>query len=319
MIGNMTESTIADVGESSSDYQFLSFFGRADYNYKNKYFANFTVRNDQSSRFGKTNRSAMFYSGGLMWNMKREYFLRGATWLDNLELRASVGSTGNAAIGNYAHLGLIGDTQYGGVPGWGLAQPSNTELGWEKQIQTNVGFTASFFNRVNLEANFYHRKTKDMLMGVPIPTTTGFGSQAINIGEMSNRGIELTLSYDIVKTRDGFLNFSANYAYNKNKIDELFYGLQEWEMKSYLLNYVVGKSLNFYMPVYAGVDQTDGKPMWYKVGYKGEAGHTFNPETMTKDETQIENLYQDTGKSRYAPHTGGFSLSAGYKGYFSFY
>jgi TonB-linked SusC/RagA family outer membrane protein len=314
MIGNMTESTIADVGESSSNYQFLSFFGRADYNYKNKYFANFTVRNDQSSRFGKTNRSAMFYSGGLMWNMKREYFLRGATWLDNLELRASVGSTGNAAIGNYAHLGLIGDTQYGGVPGWGLAQPSNTELGWEKQIQTNVGFTASFFNRVNLEANFYHRKTKDMLMGVPIPTTTGFGSQAINIGEMSNRGIELTLSYDIVKTRDGFLNFSANYAYNKNKIDELFYGLQEWEMKSYLLNYVVGKSLNYYMPVYAGVDKEDGKPMWYKVGHNGEPGHTFNPETMTKDETQIENLYQDTGKSRYAPHTGGFSLSAGYKG-----
>lgn len=314
MLGNMTEATIADVGESSSDYQFLSFFGRADYNYKNKYFANFTVRNDQSSRFGKTNRSAMFYSGGLMWNMKREYFLRGATWLDNLELRASVGSTGNAAIGNYAHLGLIGNTQYGGVPGWGLAQPSNTELGWEKQIQTNVGFTASFFNRVNLEANFYHRKTKDMLMGVPIPTTTGFSSQAINIGEMSNRGVELTLSYDIIKTRDAFLNIGANYAYNKNKIDELFYGLQEWEMKSYLLNYVVGKSLNFYMPVYAGVDQTDGKPMWYKVGHNGEAGHVFNPETMTKDETQIENLYQDTGKSRFAPHTGGFNLAAGWKG-----
>jgi hypothetical protein len=110
------------------------------------------------------------------------------------------------------------------------------------------------------------------------------------------------------------LNIGANYAYNKNKIDELFYGLQEWEMKSYLLNYVVGKSLNFYMPVYAGVDQTDGKPMWYKVGHKGEAGHTFNPETMTKDETQIENLYQDTGKSRYAPHTGGFNLAAGWKG-----
>lgn len=314
MLGNMTEATIADVGESSSDYQFLSFFGRADYNFKNKYFANFTVRNDQSSRFGKTNRSAMFYSGGLMWNMKREYFLRGATWLDNLELRASVGSTGNAAIGNYAHLGLIGNTQYGGVPGWGLSQPSNTELGWEKQIQTNVGFVASFFNRVNLEANFYHRKTKDMLMGVPIPTTTGFSSQAINIGEMSNRGVELTLSYDIIKTRDAFLNLGVNYAYNKNKIDELFYGLQEWEMKSYLLNYVVGKSLNFYMPVYAGVDQEDGKPMWYKVGHNGEAGHVFNPETMTKDESQIENLYQDTGKSRFAPHTGGFNIAAGWKG-----
>lgn len=314
LISNMTDVSISDVSESKSAYQFLSFFGRADYNYKSKYFANFTVRNDQSSRFGKTNRSAMFYSGGIMWNMKREYFMRGITWLDNLEVRLSVGSTGNSAIGNYNHLGLIGNTQYNGVPGWGLSQPSNTELGWEKQIQTNAGFTATLLNRLTVEFNAYNRKTKDMLMAVPIPTTTGFSNQALNIGSMSNRGVEITVDYNILRTRDYFLNVNVNYAWNKNKIDELFYGLQEWEMKSSLLNYVVGQSLNFYMPIYAGVDKEDGRPMWYKVGYKGDPVHEFNPETMTKDETQIDNLYQDTGKSLYAPHTGGFGISAGWKG-----
>lgn len=314
LISNMTDASISDVSETRSAYQFLSFFGRGDYNYKGKYFANFTVRNDQSSRFGKTNRSAMFYSGGVMWNMKREYFMRGITWLDNLEVRVSVGSTGNSAIGNYESLGLIGNTQYDGVPGWVLSQPSNTELGWEKQIQTNAGFTATLFNRLMVEFNVYNRKTKDMLMGVPIPTTTGFSSQTLNIGSMSNRGVELTLDYNILRTHDYFFNINVNYAWNKNKIDELFYGLQEWEVKNSLLNYMVGKSLNFYMPIYAGVDKEDGRPMWYKVGYKGDPVHEFNPETMTKDATQIDNLYQDTGKSRFAPHTGGFGISAGWKG-----
>ncbi len=314
LISNMTDASISDVSETRSAYQFLSFFGRGDYNYKGKYFANFTVRNDQSSRFGKTNRSAMFYSGGVMWNMKREYFMRGITWLDNLEVRVSVGSTGNSALANYDSLGLIGKTQYDGVPGWVLSQPSNTELGWEKQIQTNAGFTATLFNRLMVEFNVYNRKTKDMLMGVPIPTTTGFSSQTLNIGSMSNRGVELTLDYNILRTHDYFFNINVNYAWNKNKIDELFYGLQEWEVKNSLLNYMVGKSLNFYMPIYAGVDKEDGRPMWYKVGYKGDPVHEFNPETMTKDETQIDNLYQDTGKSRFAPHTGGFGISAGWKG-----
>ena len=302
------------MSESKSAYQFLSFFGRADYTWKNKLFANFTLRNDQSSRFGKTNRSAMFYSGGVMYNLKRDYWLRPATWLDELELRLSVGSTGNSAIGNYNHLGIVGQTQYGGVPGWALSQPANTELGWETQIQTNFGVRATFFTKLTVDLNIYHRKTKDMLQSVPIPTTTGFSSQAINIGSMSNRGVEVEVDYNILRTRDYFLTVGVNYAFNRNRIDELFYGFKEWEMKEYLLNYVVGKSLNFYMPIYAGVDKEDGRPMWYKVGHKGGIQHEYNPETMTKDESQIDNLYQDTGKAQEAPHTCGFNIQAGWKG-----
>ena len=314
-LSNMTDVVIGDVSEVKSAYQFLSFFGRGDYSYKNKYFANFTVRNDQSSRFGATNRSAMFYSGGLMWNMKREYFMRGLVWLDNFEVRASVGSTGNASIGNYTHLGIVGTGMYNGEVAWGLAQPSNKELGWEKVIQTNIGFVATLLNRLTVEFNVYHRKTKDMLISVPLPTTTGFSAQMMNIGSMSNRGVELTVDYNVLRGKDYSLDVNVNYGFNKNRIDELFYGLDEWPMEDYLLNYQVGKSLNFYMPIYAGVDKEDGAPMWYKKGYKGDVVHTFNPETMTKDASNMESLNQDTGKNYYAPHTGGFGVNASWKGF----
>lgn len=318
LLSNMTEAEWDDISESAAEYQFLSFFGRLDYALKNKYFFNFTVRNDQSSRFGATNRSAMFYSGSANWNIKREKFMDNLWWLTDANVRVSVGSTGNSSIGNYEHLGLVGTTQYGGTAGWGLAQPANTELGWEKQIQTNVGFDVNLFDRFNLEFNWYHKKTKDMLMDIPLPSTTGFSSQMMNVGELSNRGVELTASYDIIKPKkqgDLWLNFRMSYAYNTNKIDKLFYGIEEWPMESYLLCYKVGESLNYYMPIYAGVDKEDGAPMWYKKGYKGGVQHEFNPETMTKDASNMSALNQDTGKGMYAPHTGGFGLSASWKGF----
>lgn len=311
-LGNVTEGRKPSYSSYTNEY--LSFFGRADYNYKEKYYANFTVRNDQCSRFGSKNRSANFYSGGLMWNIISEDFMaetRG--WLSALQLKVSVGSTGNSSIGNYESLALIGPTQYMGQSGWLLSQPANEELGWETQIQTNVGVMARFYDRVNLDVNFYHKKTKDMLMGVPLPHTTGFASQTMNIGSMSNKGVEIEVSVDALRTRDAYVTLYANYAYNTNQIDELFYGYQEWPMLNYLLNYVVGESLNYYMPIYAGVDKNDGAPMWYKVGHNGKPGHEYNPETMTK--TYSDDLYQNTGKQRFTPHSGGFGLAASWKGF----
>lgn len=301
--------------ESNAKYEYLSFFGRADYDWKQKYYANFTVRSDASSRFGKDNRTALFFSGGLMWDLMQEKFMRPASsWLTNLQLKFSVGSTGNSDIGNYGYLGLTSSTQYDGETALYYSQFPNSQLGWEKQIQTNIGVTASFWGKLTLDVNFYNRKTKNMLLSTPLPYTTGLSSMMKNIGELTNRGVELELSYDIVQNKDWYVNFHTTYSYNTNRVDKLFYGLSEWPMKSYLLNYQVGKTLNYYMPVYAGVDENDGAPMWYKVGYNGEPGYTYNPETMTKDESQIESLYQDTGKRRFAPHNGGFGFQVSWKG-----
>ncbi len=313
LLGNGTEIS-GMPSSAAAAYQYLSFFGRIDYALRDKYFLNFTVRSDASSRFGPSNRTALFYSGGAMWNAKNEEFLRRTKWLSALQLKVSVGSTGNSDIGNYSHLGLVSPLVYGGQTGWLASQPANPLLGWEKQIQTNAGFNVSFCNKVHFDFNFYHRKTLDMLMSMPLPFTTGFSSQQMNIGEMSNRGVELELSYDVFRTKNAFLNLRATYAYNNNKIDKLFYDLKEWPMLSYMTSYNVGQSLNYYLPIYAGVDKNDGAAMWYKVGHRGGVKHEFNPETMTKDYNQIDKLSQNTGIRRDAPHNGGFGVTAGWKG-----
>ena len=300
---------------SSSKYEYLSFFGRADYALMNKYFFNFTVRNDKSSRFGADNRAANFLSGGVMWRLSDETFMAATkSWLTDLQIKYSVGSTGNSEIGNYRSLGLTGKTQYNGDAGLVIAQPSNKELGWEKQIQSNVGLTARLFDRVNIDINYYNRKTKDMLMSTPLAYTTGFSSMMLNVGQLTNNGVEVEVSYDAFRSRDAFVNVYANFAYNANKIDKLFNGQQSWDRPSYYLSYVVGKSINYYMAEFAGVDKNDGLAMWYTKGNhgNGKTVHEFNPETMTK--TYSNDLLQDVGKSYYPNMNGGFGFTASWKG-----
>ena len=300
---------------SSSKYEYLSFFGRADYALMNKYFFNFTVRNDKSSRFGADNRAANFLSGGVMWRLSDETFMAATkSWLTDLQVKYSVGSTGNSEIGNYSSLGLTATTQYNGDAGLVIQQPSNKELGWEKQIQSNVGLTARLFDRVNIDINYYNRKTKNMLMSTPLAYTTGFSSMMLNVGQLTNNGVEVEVSYDAFRSRDAFVNVYANFAYNANKIDKLFNGQQSWDRPSYYLSYVVGKSINYYMAEFAGVDKNDGLAMWYTKGNhgNGKTVHEFNPETMTK--TYSNDLLQDVGKSYYPNMNGGFGFTASWKG-----
>ena len=300
---------------SSSKYEYLSFFGRVDYALMNKYFFNFTVRNDKSSRFGADNRAANFLSGGVMWRLSDETFMAATkSWLTDLQVKYSVGSTGNSEIGNYRSLGLTGKTQYNGDAGLVIAHPSNKELGWEKQIQSNVGLTARLFDRVNIDVNYYNRKTKNMLMSTPLAYTTGFSSMMLNVGQLTNNGVEVEVSYDAFRSRDAFVNVYANFAYNANKIDKLFNGQQSWDRPSYYLSYVVGKSINYYMAEFAGVDKNDGLAMWYTKGNhgNGKTVHEFNPETMTK--TYSNDLLQDVGKAYYPNMNGGFGFTASWKG-----
>ena len=201
----------------------------------------------------------------------------------------------------------MGTRNYNGQSGWYISDAGNEQLGWETQVLTNVGVEASFFDRIRSEITWYNRTTKDMLMDVPVPYTSGFASIMQNIGSMKNTGVELSFGFDIIKTRDMLLQFNVNYAYNKNKITELFYGYDEWPMPSYTLTYKVGEPIQFYMPIFAGVDPADGKQMWYVPGTDGET---------TKDVSLLNSgaLDQATGVTQYAPHTGGFNLNFAWKG-----
>ena len=285
-------------------YQFLSFFGRINYALNDKYFADFSIRNDASSRFGKDNRNAILMSGGLMWNMKKESFLEDVNFLSDLKLKASIGTTGNSSIGNYDHLALVGTNLYNAQGGWKINTPGNGDLGWEKQTLANIGIEASFWNKYRIELTYYNKKTSNMLMDVPVPYTSGFSSITQNVGSMTNSGVEIAVSLDLLKTKDWFVGFNMNYAYNKNKITELFYGYDEWAMPNYLVSYNVGEPVQYYMAEWAGVDPADGQQMWYIPGTDGE----------TTKEYDEERLQQATGKKRYAPHNGGFGLNVSWKG-----
>ncbi|ADV43193.1 SusC/RagA family TonB-linked outer membrane protein [Bacteroides helcogenes] len=305
MLGAGSIATLLGTAENNLyEYQFLSFFGRLNYSLNDKYFADISIRNDASSRFGKDNRNAIFMSGGFMWNVKKENFMQDIKFLTDLRVKASIGTTGNSSIGNYEHLALVGTNLYNTQGGWKVNTPGNVDLGWEKQTLTNVSIETCFLNKYRLELTYYNKKTSDMLMKVPVPYTSGFSTITQNVGSMTNSGIEIALSLDLYKNKDWFIGFNMNYAYNRNKITKLFYGYEEWPMPNYLVSYNIGEPVQYYMAKWAGVDPSDGKQMWYIPGTNGETTKVYDEET----------LQQATGKKRYAPHNGGFGFNASWKG-----
>ena len=291
-------------GDVSDSYGFLSFFGRGEYNYDNRYYADFSVRTDASSRFGRSGRWAAFWSVGLMWNAKRESFLSGTDCISNLQVAFSTGTSGNSSIPNYDHLALVaGGANYNDQMGIYPLQSGNEELGWEKLWTTNLALHLGLWNRVNLDLEFYNKHTTDMLMSVPVSyADKGEGFRWDNIGAMVNRGFELSLNADLLRIQDFVWNISANVSYNSNKITELYNGLNEYELSSTSTKLVVGHSVGeFYVNRYAGVNPANGDALW--LTKEGDVTTEFNES----DKVMI-------GKSYIAPWQGGFGTSLSWRG-----
>ena len=310
---NLQNGTAAtrSVEESHTESKFLSFFGHVDYTLFDRYIADVTVRNDACSRFGVDNRNATFWSAGILWKMKKESFLKNVKWLNDLNFKVSYGTQGNASIGDYSSLALIGTTtNYADGISNIIAQPANPALTWEKQGLLTVSLSGRLADRVDLGVEFYNRKTTSMLLDVPYNYTTGFSSLTANVGTLQNTGVDITLGVDILRNRDYWLRFSTTFNYNSEKVTSLFNGLDRWEMVGYGFAYVKGQSVNFYAPIFAGIDPADGLPMWYVAG--------DDPDVTTKKETtkvyDEAALTQNTGKKLNPPIYGGFSIGGGWKG-----
>ena len=190
--------------DSNSAYSYLSFFFRGEYNYKELYYAEVAARTDASSRFGKDHRWGMFWSLGFMWNIKNEAFLKDIEWLTTAQIKLSTGTSGNSEIPYYDHLALVsGNANYNDEAGIYPTQSGNEELSWEQTWANNIGLSLSFFNRANLNVDFYHKKTTNMLMLVPQSyAITGVGNRWDNIGAMMNRGVEIAIDGDVIRTKD---------------------------------------------------------------------------------------------------------------------
>ena len=288
----------------TSSYAFLSFFARGEYDYDSRYYADFSLRTDASSRFGRSGRWATFWSVGLMWNAKKESLLSDVSWLSNAQLAVSTGTSGNSSIPNYDHLALVGGgANYNDSMGIYPLQSGNKDLGWEKLWTTNLALHLGFWHRVNLDVEFYNKLTTDMLMSVPVSyADKGEGFRWDNIGAMANRGVELQLNANLISTGSFDWSISANVSYNKNKITELYNGLDEYELSSTSTKLVVGHSVGeFYVNRYAGVNPANGDALW--LTKDGEVTTEFNES----DKVMI-------GKSYIAPWQGGFGTSLSWRG-----
>lgn len=303
-------SSSRDISESATQSRFLSFFAHAAYDYDSKYFLDATVRNDAVSRFGKDKRNAQFWSVGAKWSAKKENFLKDVRWVNALEAKVSYGTQGNASIGNYKSLGLITNSgSYHDVSARYVSQPSNDKLTWENQALFTVGTSGRIFDRFDFDISFYYRKTTDMLMDVPQPYTSGFTTVTQNVGSMRNSGLDVTLGVDIIRSREAYLRFNTTFNYNSQKLLSLFDNRDRWVVANTSVAYVVGNPIMFYDPIYAGVDKETGAPTWYVPGENVDKT-TKKETTTTFDSAALE---QNTGKKRYAPINGGFSLAGGWK------
>ena len=298
-----TTTTMGNLSESISEEVFNSYFANLNYDYANRYFLDASIRRDGSSIFAPDNRWGTFFAIGAAWNIKNESFLREITWLDQLKLHYSYGKTGNSGISSFLWQGTVGSAGlYAGSTATGISRPSNPDLTWESVYTHDLGINARIFDRLTINADWYMKTTKDMLMSIPYSLTTGVSSAYGNVCEMSNKGVEVELIGDIFKNKDWYVGARVNFAYNQNRIEKLFDGSDAYTIANTGLRYAVGHdAYEYYMVRYVGVDPKDGRQMWLDKN-----------DNVTKEFPS--DAYVMTGKSSFAPWTGGFGASARYKG-----
>ena len=253
-----------------NDYRTESYLGRLRYSYDDKYFADFSLRRDGSSKFQKDNRWGNFFSFGVNWNIKKENFMKDVKWVDALRARASYGEVGNdAAVDYYGYQALYYITKNGGKPALIRQKLAANNLKWETTQTFDFGVEGTLFDRLNFSLGYFDKRSKDLLFQVRFPLSAGSFSgnsdienltQYQNIGTISNRGFEIMLSGDVVRSKDWTWNLSFDATTLKNKVlklpngEDILHGHQK---------YSVGHSAyEWYTYHFAGVDQMTGSSLY---------------------------------------------------------
>lgn len=206
----------------------ISFFGRANYGYNNKYLATLTLRYDGSSKFRYENGFAAFPSAALAWRVTQEDFMRNIRWLSDLKLRFTLGTAGNNRINDDLFKTMYGTStssyafDESVTPGTAPLSLANPQLKWETTVSRNLGMDMAFLDsRISASLDYYHNNTRDLLLSAKIPTTSGWVDQIQNVGKTENKGIELQVAAMIINKKKMSYNVSFNIAANRNKIVSL--------------------------------------------------------------------------------------------------
>ena len=266
-----------------SEWAVQSIFTNINYTYDERYIAEFSLRRDGASNFGKNAQYGNFFSLSAGWNIHKEDFFKSDA-VTLLKLRASYGSVGNRPSSLYPQYSLYSATAtYNGISGLLISQIGTDDLTWEKSYTTGVGLDVTFWDRLRINLDFYDKNTSDLLYAVPISGLNGVTSVWKNVGAVRNLGFELNLGADIIRTKDWLWTVSANFGLNRNKVTEL-YGTPDPETGK-VPPIVIGGGIGiageanrilevgensdtWYLPEWAGVDPADGSPMWYKTVVK---------------------------------------------------
>lgn len=282
------QSAASKTGASSSatSSTLLSYFARLNYKFNDKYLLAASGRVDGSSRFGANHKYGFFPAVSAGWIVNKEHFLQNANWLNFLKLKGSYGVTGNENIGDFESRALFSGTgAYGGQAGQIPTQLGNPDLKWETTYGTDLGIEIRMLkNRVYVEVDYYNKDTKDLLLDVQVPGTTGFSSQFQNIGKLNNKGIEFTINTTNVSTKSFRWTSSANFGANKNKI-------------VFLEGQLLGSSQNkakegeplgvFYAREFAGADPANGDALYYTNTLKSDG---TRDRTTTNDYNKAEDV-----------------------------
>lgn len=286
----------------NSEFRVGSYFGNAKYNYDQRYYFAFTGRYDGHSRFGSEKRWGFFPSVSGAWRIAEEDFFN-VDAITDLKIRAGYGTTGNAAIGNFAARGLYSaQGSYQGSTALTPSQLANRNLSWEEAKEMNLGLDFELYDgRVTGSVDAYQRDNENLLLNRELPTESGFGSITENVGSIRNEGIEVQLNTVNVNARDFSWSTRFNVAFQDQEVLDL--GEDEVLNENSTFNEIrEGERIGIIqVPDWAGVNPADGRPMWYDA----DGNLTYNPNSVEDSEIYKDGL---------ADTNGGFGNTLNYKG-----
>ena len=300
-----------------SEYNNEGYLARAQYDFDTRLFLSASYRRDASSRFHPDYRWGDFWSFGAGWLINHESWFN-APWVDMLKVKASIGSQGNDSIGNYLYTDLYSISNNEGQIAIAFGSKGNKEITWETNTNMNAGVDFDLFRgRLSGTVEYFYRKTSDMLFWFTVPASLGYSGYYDNIGDMRNAGVELALNGVLFNRQNFYWDVNANATHYTNKITMLPEERKTRTIEGYegyaSGNKFIGEGLSlntFLMKKYAGVDKTNGLPMWYK-DVTDEDGNVTGRETTTKFSDATEYLCDNPTPLLY----GGFGTSVRFYGF----
>ncbi|PKP34829.1 MAG: SusC/RagA family TonB-linked outer membrane protein [Bacteroidetes bacterium HGW-Bacteroidetes-17] len=286
---------INGVGGRTDDYRLESYFSRVNYDYDDKYYLSASIRRDGSSRFYEENRWGDFWSVGGSWRIDQEPFVKDINWIQMLKLRGSYGQTGtDRGIGYYAYQALY-DLGWNNQTAAGIYQASLPayDLVWESNNAFDLALEFGIYNKLFGTIEYYNKASEDLIFEVPLPYSLGMDSKDANIGKLVNKGVELSLNYEVMRTNDFSWNVNFNLSTNVNK----FTKLPQEEIIDGTKKYMVGKGLfDFWLKEWLGVNPDNGDAMYRADDVNGPDVYVKGGDTITPHNNNARYHYAGTAR-----------------------